>query len=173
MHQGYWGEEKTEAILDRFSRYGLPIHFTETTIVSGELMPPEIEDLNDHQVDSWPSTPEGEARQADEIERHYRTLLAHPSVEAITYWGMNDAGMWLGAPGGFVRVDGTPKPSYERLHHLVNDEWGTPPTTVVTDAEGRLRFNGFLGDYRVTCEGKSSGFTLGEPGASHVAAALD
>jgi hypothetical protein len=86
---------------------------------------------------------------------------------------MNDAGMWLGAPGGFVRVDGTPKPSYDRLHHLVNEEWGTPPTTLVTDAEGRLRFNGFLGDYRVTSEGRSAGFTLGEPGAAQLTAALD
>ncbi|PRY57341.1 endo-1,4-beta-xylanase [Glycomyces artemisiae] len=172
MHQGYWGEEKTEAILDRFSRYGLPIHFTETTILSGELMPPHIEDLNDHQVDSWPSTPEGEARQADEIERHYRTLVAHPSVEAITYWGMNDAGMWLGAPGGFVRADGTPKPSYDRLHHLVNDEWGTPPTTLATDADGRVRFTGFLGDYRITAAGRSVDLTLSEPGEAHVEAAL-
>ncbi|MEU5870620.1 endo-1,4-beta-xylanase [Glycomyces sp. NPDC047369] len=172
MHQGYWGEEKTAAILDRFSRYGLPIHFTETTILSGDLMPPHIEDLNDHQVDSWPSTPEGEARQADEIERHYRALVAHPSVEAITYWGMNDAGMWLGAPGGFVRADGTPKPSYDRLHHLVNDEWGTPPTTLATDADGRVRFTGFLGDYRVTAGDRHAAFTLIEPGEAHVEAAF-
>ncbi|MQM25903.1 endo-1,4-beta-xylanase [Glycomyces albidus] len=172
MHQGYWGEEKTEAILDRFSRYGLPIHFTETTILSGSIMPPEIVDLNDYQVDSWPSTPEGEARQADEIERHYKTLLAHPSVEAVTYWGMNDAGMWLGAPGGFVRADGTPKPSYDRLHHLVNNEWGTPPTTMATDAEGRLRFNGFLGDYRITYQDRRADLVLAEPGESHLSAAL-
>jgi endo-1,4-beta-xylanase len=92
MHQGYWGEEKTLAILDRFSRYGLPIHFTESTLVSGHLMPPEIEDLNDYQVESWPSTPEGEERQADEIVRHYRTLVSHPSVEAVTYWGISDDG---------------------------------------------------------------------------------
>jgi endo-1,4-beta-xylanase len=173
MHQGYWGEEKTEAILERFSRYGLPIHFTETTIVSGEIMPPEIEDLNDHQVDSWPSTPEGEARQADEIERHYKTLLAHPSVEAVTYWGMNDAGMWLGAPGGFVGLDGTPKPAYDRLHHLVNDEWGTPATTVATDEDGRLRFNGFLGDYRITCDGRQVDFNLEEAGTARLDIALD
>ncbi|MFB9659957.1 endo-1,4-beta-xylanase [Glycomyces mayteni] len=172
MHQGYWGEEKTEAILDRFSRYGLPIHFTETTILSGEIMPAHIEDLNDHVVDSWPSTPEGEARQADEIERHYRTLLAHPSVEAVTYWGMNDAGMWLGAPGGFVGVDGTPKPSYHRLHHLVNEEWGTPSTTLATDAEGRLRFTGFLGDYTITAEGRRADVALVEPGEARVEAAL-
>ncbi len=163
MHQGYWGEERTLGVLERFSRYGLPIHFTETTIVSGAIMPPEIVDLNDHQVDSWPSTPEGEARQADEIERHYKTLLSHPSVEAITYWGMSDAGMWLGAPGGFVRADGTPKPSYDRLHHLVNTEWGTNGT-LVTDAEGRLRFNGFRGDYRIEHQGAAAEFTLDAAG---------
>ncbi len=38
-------------------------------------MPAQVEDLNDHQVEAWPSTPEGEARQADEVVRHYRTLL--------------------------------------------------------------------------------------------------
>ena len=92
MHQGYWGEEKTLAILDRFARFGLPLHLTETTLLSGDLMPAHIEDLNDHQVPSWPSTPEGEARQADEIERHYRTVLAHPAVQAATYWGITDAG---------------------------------------------------------------------------------
>ncbi|MCD0447264.1 endo-1,4-beta-xylanase [Glycomyces sp. A-F 0318] len=164
MHQGYWGEEKTLAILDRFSRYGLPIHFTETTIVSGEIMPPEIVDLNDHQVDSWPSTPEGEARQADEIERHYRTLVSHPSVEAITYWGMGDAGMWLNAPGGLVRADGTPKPSYDRLHRLVNEEWGLPATKTATDAEGRLRCDGFLGDYAITWRDREVGFALDAAG---------
>ncbi len=72
-------------------------------------MPEEIVDLNDYQIPDWPSTPEGEARQADEVERHYRTLLAHPSVRSITYWGLSDDGMWLGAPGGFVRKDGSCK----------------------------------------------------------------
>jgi hypothetical protein len=85
---------------------------------------------------------------------------------------MNDAGMWLGAPGGFVRADGTPKPSYDRLHHLVNNEWGTPPTMMATDAEGRLRFNGFLGDYRITYQDRSADLVLAEPGESHLSAAL-
>ena len=71
MHQGYWGEERTQDVLDRFARYGLPLHWTETTLVSGDLMPPEIVDLNDHQVEEWPSTPEGEERQADDVVRHY------------------------------------------------------------------------------------------------------
>ena len=78
MHQGYWGEEKTERILDRFARFRLPLHMTETTLVSGHLMPTEIVDLNDYQIPSWPSTPEGEERQADEIVRHYTTLVRSP-----------------------------------------------------------------------------------------------
>jgi len=150
MHQGYWGEEKTLAILDRFSRYGLPIQFTESTLVSGRLMPPEIEDLNDYQVESWPSTPEGEQRQADEIVRHYRTLVSHPSVEGITYWGISDASAWLGAPAGLIRADGTRKPSYDALRSLVKGEWWLPPTTLRTDDAGRVQVSGFLGGYEVS-----------------------
>ncbi|MEV0901149.1 endo-1,4-beta-xylanase [Actinoplanes sp. NPDC049802] len=157
MHQGYWGEERTLTLLDRFSRYGLPIHMTETTLVSGDLMPPEIDDLNDHRVASWPSTPEGEQRQADEIVRHYRTLLGHPSVEAITYWGLWDEGAWLGAPAGLVRTDGTPKPAYEALRNLVKNEWWLAPTTLRTDHAGRVAVRGFRGDYRLRCaEGTAS-----------------
>lgn len=149
MHQGYWGEEKTLAILDRFARFGLPLHLTETTLVSGDLMPADIEDLNDHQVPSWPSTPEGEARQADEIERHYRTLLGHPAVQAATYWGIADEGAWLGAPAGLVRVDGTPKPAYDALRRLVKDEWWLAPTTLRTSSSGRVPVSGFRGAYSV------------------------
>ena len=52
QHQGYWGPEKLQDVLERYSRFGLPIHFTENTLISGELMPPHIVDLNDWQVDS-------------------------------------------------------------------------------------------------------------------------
>ncbi|NUU19846.1 1,4-beta-xylanase [Cellulomonas humilata] len=149
MHQGYWGEGKTLAILDRFARFGLPLHLTETTLLSGELMPAHIEDLNDHQVASWPSTPDAEARQADEIERHYRTLVGHPAVQAATYWGITDEGAWLGAPGGLVRADGTPKPAYDALRRLVKDEWWLAPTTLRTSSTGRVPVSGFLGTYTV------------------------
>ena len=86
---------------------------------------------------------------------------------------MNDAGMWLGAPGGFVRLDGTPKPAYDGLHRLVKEEWGTPLQTAVTDAEGRLRFNGFLGDYRLAYGDRHAGFSIAEPGTANVTVELD
>jgi endo-1,4-beta-xylanase len=153
MHQGYWGEERTQQVLDRFARYGLPLHLTETTLLSGELMPPEIDDLNDYQPPTWPSTPEGEARQADELARHYRTLLSHPSVESVTYWGITDRGAWLGAPAGLVRADGSPKPAYDALRRLVKEDWWLPPTRLRTDGDGRVTVRGWAGGYAVTVAG--------------------
>ena len=151
MHQGWWGEERTLEILARFSRHGLPLHLTETTLVSGDLMPSHVEDLNDHVVQpgGWPSTPEGEARQAEEIERHYRTVLSHPAVESLTYWGLWDRWAWLHAPAGLVRRDGSSKPAYEALRRLVKEEWWLGPTTVRTDTDGRVPLTGWLGRYAV------------------------
>lgn len=161
MHQGYWGEDAMLATVDRFARYGIPLHLTESSLVSGDLMPPEIVDLNDYQVDEWPSTPEGEARQADELERHYRSLVGHPAVESITYWGITDRGAWLGAPIGLVRDDGTPKPAYSALRRLVKEDWWLGPTTVVTDADGRIAVAGFAGAYEVRAGASTTAFTIG------------
>jgi endo-1,4-beta-xylanase len=160
MHQGYWGEEKMLAMVDRFARFGLPLHLTESTLLSGDLMPPEIVDLNDWVVDRWPSTPEGEARQADELVRHYRSLASHPAVEAITYWGITDNGAWLGAPVGLVRADGTPKPSYDALHQLIKGEWWLPPTTMRTDAAGQITVTGMPGTYRARTRGTTTEFRI-------------
>jgi endo-1,4-beta-xylanase len=161
MHQGYWGEDAMLAMVDRFARYGLPLHLTETSLVSGHPMPAHIVDLNDYQIPEWPSTPEGEERQADEISRHYRSLISHPSVEAITYWGVTDEGAWLGAPIGLIRADGTPKPSYDVLRGLVKKDWWLAPTTVVTDEAGQLLVRGFSGDYELRAGGASTGFSIG------------
>lgn len=156
MHQGYWGVEKTLEIIERFSRFKLPIHFTENTIVSGHIMPPEIVDLNDYVVDSWPTTVEGEERQARELTLHYKTLFAHPSVESITYWNFVDGG-WLGAPAGLLRKDGSAKPSYEEINKLINDEWWTAEKTYATDETGTLNMSGFLGDYEIYLKGSLVG----------------
>lgn len=160
MHQGFRGEDELGQILERFGAFGLPLQLTETTLVSGELMPADIVDLNDYQVEHWPTTPEGEARQADEIARHYRTVLAHPLVESVTYWGLCDRDTWLGAPAGLLRADGSRKPAYEALDGLIHGEWWLPATRLVTSADGRVAFSGWAGQYRVESSGGSADVTI-------------
>ena len=145
QHQGYWGAEKLNDVLERFSRFNLPIHFTENTLISGEIMPPHIVDLNDWQVDEWPSTPEYEERQAREISEMYTILFSHPLVEAITTWDFND-GCWLKAPSGFVHEDNSEKPSYHALKKLIHEDWETHET-LATDEDGFLTLTGFRGGY--------------------------
>jgi endo-1,4-beta-xylanase len=167
MHQGYWGVGKTLWILDRFSRFDLPIHFTETTLVSGRLMPPEIIDLNDYKVQDWPTTPDGEERQAQETIRHYETLFAHPTVESITWWDLCDGG-WLNAPAGLLRKDGSTKPAYDELLKRIKGEWWTGSLKLATDQNGQVRFDGFLGDYELTLGGVRCSFTLTSPNAQAI-----
>jgi GH35 family endo-1,4-beta-xylanase len=158
QHQGYWGKEKLLAVLDRYSYFGKPIHFTENTIISGDIMPPHIVDLNDWQVESWPSTPEGEERQAREITEMYEILFAHPSVEAITTWDSTD-GRWLHAPSGLLRADNSVKPAYTSLMNKIKGEWWTKGE-FTTDAEGNLEIYGFRGDYEISCRDIRAAFSL-------------
>ena len=58
QHQGVWSKEKTEEILSRYEHFGLPIHFTENTIVAGPLVAPEIDDLQDAHYDDDAATTE-------------------------------------------------------------------------------------------------------------------
>lgn len=165
MHQGYWGVEKTLQVLDRFSRFHLPIHFTETTLVSGHLMPPEIVDLNDYQVKEWPTTPPGEDRQAEETIKHYQTLFSHPLVEGVTWWDLSDGG-WLNAPAGLLRKDGSSKPAYEELIKRIKGEWWTSPTGMMTDHNGELSFCGFFGEYQLVYGEKQKPFTIEKENAT-------
>jgi GH35 family endo-1,4-beta-xylanase len=159
QHQGYWGVEKIHEVLERFAPFGLPIHFTENTIISGDLMPAHITDLNDWQVSEWPSTPEGEERQARQIVEMYETLFAHPLVEAITTWDVND-GKWLGAPSGLLRKDNSAKPVYDALMAKIRGEWWTGEQTLATDDNGELELEGFRGVYTVSLNDKTAAFTL-------------
>ncbi|WP_010551878.1 endo-1,4-beta-xylanase [Brachybacterium paraconglomeratum] len=166
MHKGYRGEEQIAEVLERFSRFGLPLQMTETTLLSGDLMPAHVVDLNDHQVESWPSTAEGEERQAEELLSHYRTVLANPAVESLTYWGLDDASAWLGAPAGLVRADGTAKPGYDALKQLITEDWWLGREEHRSDAEGLVRLQGFAGDYRLEIEGAVREVTLPRGGAT-------
>jgi len=138
MHGSTWPSRKIQDVCDRFARFRVPLHFTETTVVSGPRKQPR-----------WETTPEGEARQAREVVRFYTMLFAHPAVEAITWWDFSDNGAWQGAPAGFLRNDMSPKPAFEELLRLVKGAWWTR-TTVRTGKDGAATVRAFLGDYAVT-----------------------
>jgi len=159
MHQGYWGVDKTQEILERFSRFGLPLHFTEVSLVSGEIMPKEIVDLNDHKVDSWPSTSEGETRQAAEAVNFYETLFAFPLVSSITWWSFHD-GLWLGAPSGLLDKKNDPKPVYQALHKKIKGQWWTSEQSFAPDSNGIITVTGYKGDYVAVNNGKEILFTI-------------
>jgi len=142
MHGGVWSTRKIWDVCEAFARFRVPLHFTETTILSGregwKLQPAD-----------WTTSPDGEARQARDVVRFYTMLFSHPAVEAITWWNLSDYRAWQGAPAGLVRKDMSPKPAYEELLKRVKGAWWTR-TTVRTGADGTARVRGFLGDYRAS-----------------------
>ena len=160
QHQGFWGLDKLHEVLERFETFGKPIHFTENTFVSGDLMPPHIVDLNDWQVPEWPTTPEGEDRQARDFLAMIDELFAHPQVEAFTNWDFCD-GAWLGAPAGLVRLDGSHKPSYDAMKQRIWQDWRTD-VTLMTDENGQCTLEGFRGDYMLFVDDCEASFTLGK-----------
>lgn len=147
MHRGAWSPQKTWQTCERFARFGKPLHFTETTLLSGEPGWELRQKRNDPDF-RWISTPEGEKRQAKQVTEFYRILFSHPAVEAITWWDFSDQGAWQQAPAGLVRDDMTPKPAYHELKHLIKGRWWTTAGGTV-DPLGDVRFRGFLGDYEV------------------------
>lgn len=149
MHSGERPLPLFWEVCETYARFGKPLHFTETTVLSGEhgwMLP-----------GPWRTTPEGEARQAEYVGKLYTLLFSHAAVEAITWWDFND-GQWQGAPAGLVREDLTPKPAYERLLELVKGEWWTRQQARTDDA-GAARFRGYLGHYRVTVTTPSASVT--------------
>jgi GH35 family endo-1,4-beta-xylanase len=157
MRNRIWDDKTIMNVCEQFAKFGVPIYFTETSIMIGE---------------------EGE-RQADEAERFYTMLFSHPAVDGIFWWDFADPkGLWYEGggsrnynprveglppfhdpkqiimaswedePSGLIRGDMTPKPIYERLKKLIKRDW-TTNTTLQTDANGNAKIRVFRGTYSV------------------------
>ncbi len=137
MHNNVWTAPKTWEVCERFARYRVPLHFTETTVVSGPKT-----------STGWVSTPEGEAQQARAVAEFYTLLFSHPAVEAITWWDFTDQNAWQGAPAGLIRANMTPKPAYHALKGLIKEKWWTR-IECVPPSEATVTLRGFMGDYQV------------------------
>jgi len=150
MHKGTWPIEKVWDVCERFGRFGRPIHFTETTVLSGPLKAKDDNDWHKRRTD-WRTTPEGEAAQVEYGEKLYTTLFSHPAVEAVTWWDFSDHGAWQGAPAGLVSDRMTPKPLYNRLIELVRKVWCTD-VKGSTNTDGRVTATCFFGEHEVRAQ---------------------
>lgn len=171
MYRSEWTMEKLWQTCETYGNLGVPIHFTEVSVLSGELDDYERADeaAQPPPTALRPSTPEGERKQADYVEKFYTMLFSHSSVEAITYWDFKDGGITFKLrPVGLLREDLTPKPAYERLQSLIKGKWWTK-TDATTNEQGAAKMRGFMGRYRVTIEtakgARTQEFEL-QPGAN-------
>lgn len=146
MHTGQWTLGKVWDTCERFKDFNLPLHFTETTVLSGNLKT-DNDWMGPHP--GWDTTPDGEARQGEYVPALYTILFSHPSLQAITWWDLSDFNSWQGAPSGLIRKDMTSKPAYERLMQLIQTDWWTN-TSSGTDSQGKAAMRGFGGQYLLT-----------------------
>ena len=116
---------------------GLPIHLSEITITSPG------------------DDRKGRIIQAVIARNLYRLWFSNPQMMGITWWNVVDDCGALGEPNksGLFDRQMNPKTAYYALDDLLNNEWRTRLKTTV-DPDGKLRFRGFKGEYKVSYTGK-------------------
>jgi GH35 family endo-1,4-beta-xylanase len=155
-------EQRLWDALETYARYGKPLQLSEISILSCETFPDwELQQVWEKEIEAAkragrpqpckPSTPEWEQYQAEFARDLYTLAFSHPSVEAIIWWTITDLEPWRGMPAGLLDAGGNPKPVYEALNRLINEEWRTQ-VSGRTDHKGRMEFKGFYGDYEVRVE---------------------
>lgn len=153
MHKELWPMDKVWTVCETYARFGLPLHFTELTILSGRFKAKDDNDWRKVHTD-WLTNPEGEQRQLEYGRKLYTVLFSHPAVEAVTWWDLSDFQSWAGAPAGLLRKDMSPKPLYDWLMDAFHRKW-TTDVVVKTDETGLLKVQAFYGDYEVTAKNSS------------------
>jgi GH35 family endo-1,4-beta-xylanase len=139
MHRGPWPLDGMWTLCDRYGGLGVPLHFTEFTVLSAAGT-----------EGRWEApTAESEQAQADHAARHYTLLFGHPAVAAVSWWDLSDRAAWKAAPAGLLRADMSPKPAYEQLHELIRKQWWTTAQGQ-TNSDGQFMCRAFHGRHRVT-----------------------
>ncbi|MGA1237343.1 MAG: endo-1,4-beta-xylanase, partial [Limisphaerales bacterium] len=140
MHMEPWSLTGVWKLCNRYAQLGVPLHFSEVTVLSGERLP----------GDQWgPSRFEYEILQRDYVPQLYTLLFGHPAIQSITWWDLSDRAAWKGAAAGLLRDDMSPKPAYEQLLDLIKRQWWTR-VEGRTNPHGEFQFRAFHGRHRIT-----------------------
>ncbi len=127
--------ETERKLINSRSSLNKPIHMSEITITSPD---------NDER---------GLMIQATIARNLYRLWFSMEKVMGITWWNVVDncgaRNEKSNSSAGLFTREMQPKPSYHALNDLINKEWKTNLTTRV-GKDGKVRFRGFKGNYRIT-----------------------
>ncbi len=123
-------------ILNRFSKYDLPIQITEFDI-----------DTIDEEA------------QAAFTRDFFTAVFSHPVTDKIIMWGFWEGDQWK-PNGAMIRTDWSCKPNYHVYNDLVFDEWWTDEAGM-TSRDGLYQTRGFLGEYDISVS--FDGYTVFEP----------
>jgi GH35 family endo-1,4-beta-xylanase len=139
----WFSPEEVIATFKRFDELNLPLHITEfIPQSSGKPI-----------TGGWRQGVWDEAAQADFAEQFYTLAFGHPSMASIHWWGLSDKMIWLKG-GGLLDNNLAPKPVYNRLLHLIKEEWMTKNLKLSTNKKGEASFRGFFGNYNVVATRK-------------------
>ena len=135
--QEWYDPQEVLKTFDLYSTYGLPIHITELHPQSAGK-----------EITGWREGNWTLESQAEFTEQFVRLCFGHKSVASINWWGFSDRNIWLPG-GGLVDEEYRPKPVYNMLDKLINEEWKTKMNTE-TDEKGEIAFRGFYGKYKIS-----------------------
>ena len=130
----HWHPDMLRRSYDEFAKLRKPLFINEITIPS-TILPGEA----------------GRDLQGEIAEDLYRFWFSIPQVAGIIWWNLCDGAAWGGedrVKGALLDENMAEKPVYKRLRKLIMQDWRTR-LSARTDAEGRLSFRGFRGEYEV------------------------
>ena len=142
MHGGVWGNRQIWQVCERFARFGVPLHFTETTIYSAA--PGKERKIG------WPIHARGRGPAGPRGGPILHDAVFASGGRGDHLVGLLDLHAWKNAPAGYLCKDMTPKPAYDAL-----EPFGASrllPQTMETGSNGEAAFRGFLGEYSVSIQ---------------------
>lgn len=122
-------------VLDQYCMLNIPLHMTETSLPTFSALPRK----------------EAEKLQADMLHHFFRLWFSIKNMKSIVLWNFVDKTAYGGESiydAGILDEKLRPKPAFEELNRLVNEEWHTE-VTVETDHRGIADWNGYYGNYDV------------------------
>ena len=133
----HWTPRRLIESYAEYAALGYPLYITEITIPS-----------------TLGGRTAGEAIQAEVAANFYRLWFSIAGFRGITWWNLCDGAAHRNEEtpkGALLDENLREKPAYRALYGLIRREWMTD-LSLRTDANGRVSFRGFKGDYEATVQ---------------------